>query len=114
MDPTIGYTQPSSAFLLDVDVTGNLPGETFPTGYLTFAVVSVDGQPEGSDWSYWSDQNQVTDADNCTGMATDGASAVGCAFSFYAVGTFQIQVTFTSTDADYEGTSGPIITVDVN
>ncbi len=113
--PTIDDTQPfNSAFRLDVDVTGNLPGDTFPTGYLTFAVVSVDGQPEGSDSSFWSDQNQVTDADNCTEVETNGASSVGCAFSFYAVGTFQIQVTFTSTDADYQGTSSPIITVDAN
>jgi hypothetical protein len=111
---TIDDWVPSSAFRLDADVTGNVPGDTFATGYLTFAVVSVDGQPEGSDSSYWSDQNQVTDADNCTEVETDGASSVGCAFSFHAVGTFQIQVTFTSTDPDYQGTSSPIITVDVS
>lgn len=111
---TIDDWVPSSAFLLDADVTGNVPGDTFPTGYLTFAVVSFDGQPEGSDSSYWSDQNQVTDAGDCTEVATDGASAVGCAFSFHVVGSFQIQVTFTSTDPDYQGTSSPIITVDVS
>jgi hypothetical protein len=112
--PTIDYIEPNSPFLLNADVTGNLPGDTFPTGYLTFNIVSVDGQPEGTDSSYWSDQNQITDAQGCTEMATDGASAVGCAFSFYAVGTFEIQVTFTSTDADYQGTSSPIITIDVS
>jgi hypothetical protein len=111
---TIDYMVPNSAFLLDADVTGNVPGDTFPTGYLTFAVVSVDGQPEGSDSSYWSDQNQVTDAGDCTEVETNGKPSGGCAFSFYTVGTFQIQVTFTSTDPDYQGTSSPIITVDVS
>jgi hypothetical protein len=111
---TIADWAPSSPFQLDADVTGNVGGDTFPAGYLTFTVVSVDGQPEGSDSSYWSDQNTVTGADNCTEVETNGASAVGCAFSFHAVGTFQIQVTFTSTDPDYQGASSPIITVDVS
>lgn len=112
--PTIDDTAPSSPFLLNVNVTGNVPGDTSPAGYLTFAVVSVDGQPEGSDSSYWSDQNQVTNAGDCTKVETNGKPSGRCAFSFYAVGTYQIQVTFTSTDADYQGTSSPIITVDVS
>ncbi|HEX4011724.1 MAG TPA: hypothetical protein VHX62_17010 [Solirubrobacteraceae bacterium] len=96
---------------LDTMVEGTLQNDTFPNGYLTYAIT---GPPGGSYTASWFNLFSLTTESGCSRVYDeDGHASGACDIVFNSPGTYTVKLEFTDTDRTYRNAQGPVETINV-
>lgn len=95
---------------LDALVTGNMPGDSLPSGSIDMTITSTPGSA-----SYTTYNQSGVGGTNCADIsATNGVAVGGCEFTFDGPGTYTVIASYVSTDPNYSSITNALSeTIDV-